>query len=211
MREELQFQYDSLQHTEHPPYFMAYRVKETTEHHVAADFGKIYDNSTSKTVFLTIEMRVGKPETDNYHYLTHKTTFVKQIPLPLEENPVLVRKILQKETRKAYQEAVVQFVENKLATTYFDAEEDIEKFLYMRNDKDGYYEAPVSIESHWDAAVWESNLRHCTSSIQSTADLRCQFSRNYLVNSENSFFVQNESSAMLKLRMEFLTAQDHIP
>ncbi len=211
LREELQFQYDSLQHTEHPPYFMAYRVKETTEHHVAADFGKIYDNSTSKTVFLTIEMRVGKPETDNYHYLTHKTTFVKQIPLPLEENPVLVRKILQKETRKAYQEAVVQFVENKLATTYFDAEEDIEKFLYMRNDKDGYYEAPVSIESHWDAAVWESNLRHCTSSIQSTADLRCQFSRNYLVNSENSFFVQNESSAMLKLRMEFLTAQDHIP
>ena len=211
LRAELRLQYDSLQHTDFPPYFMAYRVKETTEHRVAADFGKIYDNSTSKTAFLTIEMRVGTPETDNYHYLTHRNTFAKQIPLPLEENLALVRKILQKETQKAYQEAVIQFVENKLATTYFDAEEDIEKFLYMRNDKDGYYEAPISIESHWDAAVWESNLRHCTSSIQSTADLRCRFSRNYLVNSENSFFVQNESSAMLTLRMEFLTAQDHIP
>lgn len=211
LRKELQLQYDSLQHTEQPPYFMAYRVKETTEHSISANFGKIYDNSTSKTVFLTIEMRVGAPETDNYHYLTHRSTFVKQIPLPLEENPILIRKILQKETRKAYQEAVIQFVENKLATTYFDAEEDIEKFLYMRNDKDGYYEEPISIESHWNAAVWESNLRHCTSSIQSTADLRCRFSRNYLVNSENSFFVQNETSAMLTLRMEFLTAQDHIP
>ena len=211
LREELQLQYDSLKHLENPPYFMAYRVKESTEYRISANFGKIYDNSTSKTAFLTIEMRVGTPETDNYHYLTHRNTFVKQIPLPLEENPALVRKILQKETRKAYQEAVIQFVENKLATTYFDAEEDIEKFLYMHNDKDGYYEAPVSIESHWNEAVWESNLRHCTSSIQSTADLRCQFFRNYLVNSKNSFFVQNESSAMLTLRLESLTAQDHIP
>lgn len=211
LREELQLQYDSLKHLENPPYFMAYRVKESTEYRISANFGKIYDNSTSKTAFLTIEMRVGTPETDNYHYLTHRNTFVKQIPLPLEENPALVRRILQKETRKAYQEAVIQFVENKLATTYFDAEEDIEKFLYMHNDKDGYYEAPVSIESHWNEAVWESNLRHCTSSIQSTADLRCQFSRNYLVNSKKSYFVQNENSAMLTLRMEFLTAQDHIP
>ena len=118
LRAELRLQHDSLQHTDFPPYFMAYRVKESTEHHVAADFGKIYDNSTSKTAFLTIEMRVGTPETDNYHYLTHRNTFVKQIPLPLEENLALVRKILQKETRKAYQEAVIQFVENKLATTY---------------------------------------------------------------------------------------------
>lgn len=211
LREELQLQYDSLQQLENPPYFMAYRVKESTEYRISANFGKIYDNSTSKTVFLTIEMRVGTPETDNYHYLTHRNTFVKQIPLPLEENPALVRKILQKETRKAYQEAVIRFVKNKLATTYFDAEEDIEKFLYMHNDKDGYYESPVSIESHWNEAAWESNLRHCTSSIQSTADLRCQFSRNYLVNSKNSYFVQNESFAMLTLRMEFLTTQDHIP
>lgn len=211
LREELQLQYDSLQRTEHPPYFMAYRVKESTDHRISAYFGKTYDNSTSKTAFLTVEMRVGTPETDNYHYLTYRNTYVSQIPLPLEENPALVRKILQKETRKAYQEAVIQFVENKLATTYFDAEEDIEKFLYMRNDKDGYYEAPVSIESLWNETVWESNLCHCTSNIQSSADLQCRFSRNYLVNSENSFFVQNESSALLTLRMNFLTTQDHIP
>ena len=211
LRTELKLQYDSLQHTNHPPYFMAYRVKETTDFSISANFGKIYDNSTSKTVFLTIEMRVGTPETDNYHYLTHRNTFVTQIPLPLDGNAPLLKKILRKETQKAYQDAVIQYVENKLATTYFDAEEDIEKFLYLRSDKDGYYEAPVSIESHWNESVWESNLRHCTSSIQSSADLRCRFSRNYLVNSENSFFVQNETSALLTLRMNFLTAQDHIP
>ena len=211
LREELQLQYDSLQHTEHPPYFMAYRVKESTEYSVSAYFGKIYDNSIAKTVFLTIEMRVGTQETDNYHYLTNKNTYVSQIPLPLEDNPVLVRKILQKETRKAYQDAVIRSIENKLATTYFDAEEDIEKFLYMHSDKDGYYEAPVSIESHWNEELWESNLRHCTSNLQSSAELRCLFSRKYLVNSENSYFVQNENSAFLTLRMEFQTAQDHIP
>ena len=113
LRTELQSQYDSLQHTPQPPYFMAYRVNETTEHSITANFGKIYDNSTAKSVILTIEMRVGTPETDNYHYFTYQNTAVRQIPLPLDGNPVIVRKILRNETRKAYQEAVKQYVENK--------------------------------------------------------------------------------------------------
>ena len=37
LRTELKRHYDSLQHTDNPPYFMAYRVIETTEHSILAD------------------------------------------------------------------------------------------------------------------------------------------------------------------------------
>ena len=214
LRSELNLQYDSLRQTGQPPYFMAYRVNETTEHSILANFGKIYDNSTSKTVVLTIEMRVGAPESDNYHYLTYKTPYVKQIPLPLDENPALVRKILRNETRRAHQEAVMQSVTNKLEEIFIVGDQDYEKFLYMRHDMDGYYEPPV-IESHWDDAFWEENLCYTTrfqhiELTEASAHLVYTASRKYLVNSENSYFVENNTSAMLTLRIEGLT-QDHIP
>lgn len=209
LRQELKLQYDSLQHTNFPPYFMAYRVNETTEHHISASFGKIYDNSTSKTVFLTIEMRVGTPETDNYHYLTYKTPYIKQIPLPIEENATLARKILRNETRKAHQEALIHSVENSVAATFLDAEEDIEKFLYLRHDMDSYYEPPM-MESHWNDEVLERSMWYCTlyhqsDLTESSANLVFQTTRKYLVNSENSYFVQNNSSTTLTLRLACLT------
>ena len=214
LRQELRGQSDSLQHSEQQAYFMAYRVKETTEHRMTANFGKIYDKSSAKSIVLTIELRVGNQETDNYHYLTHKNTFVKQIPLPLDGNPDIVRKILRNETRKAYQEAVIQCIENKVTETLLFGEEDYEKFLYMRQDLDGYYEPPVT-ESDWNEAHIEQTLCHATGLQHSdlreeSAVLVYQTSRKYLVNSENSYFVENHSATTLTLRAEGLTP-DNIP
>ena len=214
LRTELKRHYDSLQHTDNPPYFMAYRVNETTEHSILADFGMIYDNSTSKTVILTIEMRVGTPETDNYHYLTYITPYIKQIPMPLDENPALVRKVLRNETLKAHQEAVMQSVRNKVSEILLVGEQDYEKFLYMRHDLDGYYEPPLTA-SEWNDDHWQQSLAYCTSDhhiglTEESARLKYTTTRKYLVNSENSFFVENITSAMLTLRIEGLTP-DHIP
>ena len=214
LRSELKLQYDSLQHTNLPAYFMAYRVNETTEHSILANFGRIYDNSTSKRVSLTIEMRVGTPETDNYHYFTYKTPYVKQIQLPLDNNLLLTQKILRDETQKAYQEAVIQSVENNVAATFLEGDENLEKFLYMRQDMDGYYEPPMK-EEQLNEDYWKQVLTYCTSSqhiwlTEESAKLVYKISRKYLVNSENSYFVENNSSAFLTLRMEGLT-QDHIP
>ena len=214
LRSELQFQYDSLQQTDFPPYFMAYRVNETTEHSVLANFGKIYNNSTSKSVVLTIEMRVGTPETDNYHYLTYETPYLKLISLPLDYNPVIVRKILRNETRKAHDEAVFQRIDNRLAEKFLVGDQDYEKFLYLRHDVDGYYEPPMT-ESEWFEGNWERKLTYCTKDqhirlTEESAKLIYTSSRKYLVNSEKSYFVENNTSAMLTLRIEGLT-QDHIP
>lgn len=214
LRQEMQQQFDSLQKTDHPPYYMAYRVNETTEHLMTANFGQIYANNSSKTAFLTIEIRVGSPETDNYHYFNNRNTYLKQIPLPIEENESLIRKIIRAETHHALQEAILQSIENQSIVKALDPNENQEKLIFMSYDRDGYYELPM-MDSRWNAEEWETRLRHCTleDAFQLTsksAQLKYQTTRKYLVNSEKSFFVENQSSAMLSLHVEGLT-QDAIP
>lgn len=214
LRQEMQQQFDSLQKTDHPPYYMAYRVNETTEHLMSANFGPIYANNSSKTAILTIEIRVGSPETDNYHYFNNRNTYLKQIPLPIEENESLVRKIIRKETQEALQEAVLQSVENHVKANVLNPDDNQEKYLFMSFDKDGYYEPPI-IDSHWNSEDWELRLSNCTmfrtlGPTSKSAALRYHITRKYLVNSENSFFVENQPSALLTLRIEGLT-HDNIP
>ena len=131
LRQEMQQQFDSLQKTDHPPYYMAYRVNETTEHLMTANFGQIYANNSSKTAFLTIEIRVGSPETDNYHYFNNRNTYLKQIPLPIEENESLIRKIIRTETHHALQEAILQSIENQSIVKALDPNENQEKLIFM--------------------------------------------------------------------------------
>ena len=210
LRTELKRNYDSLRTATYPPYFMAYRVHKSETHRVSANFGHIYDNSVQTSVFLTIELRVGKPETDNFHYLDKQSFTVKQVPLPLDENPALVRKILQRETERAYKESVLQYADNLVKATLF-GHDSAEVFRFQPMDMDQYYEPPVS-EDHWDADDWAARLRHCTSDAslsphvtEASAEIIYQVNRNYLVNSENSFAVQNHTEARLNLHIGSLT------
>ena len=210
LRTELKRNYDSLQKITYRPYFMAYRVHKTEKHHVAANFGHIYDNSSSKTVILTIELRVGKPETDNFHYLDQQNYSVKQVALPLDENPVLIRKILQRETERAYREAILQYAENLVNAKLYGSD-SAEVYHFQLMDMDQYYEPPVA-DDHWNADDWVKRLRQCTSDASlspnvtnASAEVTYQINRNYLVNSENSYMVQNHTEARLNLHIEALT------
>lgn len=210
LRTELSRNYANLQYNKYPPYFLAYRVNKTEEYHVVANFGHIYDNSSSKTVFLTIELRVGNRETDNYHYLDQQSYLVKQVALPLDENPALVRKILQRETERAYRESVVKYADNLVNATLYGSD-SAEAFLFLPMDMDQYYEPPIA-DDHWNTDDWVKRLRDCTSDASistnvtnASAEVTYQINRNYLVNSESSFTVQNHTEARLNLHIEALT------
>ena len=208
--------YDSLQHTNYPVYFMAYRVNETTEHRASANFGYIYDNSSSKSVFLTVEIRVGFPETDNYHYLTSQNNRnVRQIALPLDGDTVLIKKILSKETKRVYAEAVLHFVKNQVNTKIFQQDDD-ETYAYLTHDLDQYYEPPI-LDSHWDKDNIASILRHCTKDVslspeltETSANLVFLINRKYLVTSENRSIVENHCSTILTLKTEGLSSKNKL-
>ena len=208
--------FDSLQHTNYPVYFMAYRVNETTEHRASANFGYIYDNSSSKSVFLTVEIRVGSPETDNYHYLTSQNNQnVRQIALPLDCDTVLIKKIISNETNRAYAEAILHFVENQVNTKIFQQDDD-ETYAYLTHGIDRYYEPSIP-DSHWDKDNIASILRHCTKDVslspeltETSANLVFQINRKYLVTSENRSVVENHCSTILTLKTEGISSKNKL-
>ena len=208
--------FDSLQHTNYPVYFMAYRVNETTEHRTSANFGYIYDNSSSKSVFLTVEIRVGSPETDNYHYLTSQNNRnVRRIALPLDCDTILIKKFISNETNRAYAEAILHFVENQVNAKIFQQDDD-ETHAYLTHGVDRYYEPSIP-DSHWDKDNIASILRHCTKDVslspeltETSANLVFQTNRKYLVTSENRSVVENHCSTILTLKTEGISSKNKL-
>ena len=216
LQQSLNHNFDSLKQTDYPVYFMSYRVSESTEFHANANFGCIYENNSSKSVILSIEIRVGSPETDNLHYLSSQNNrHVRKIELPLDCNPNLINKILTQETYLAYKDAVVKLIENQIHTKIYTQDND-EYFSYLNCDADHYYESPIQ-DSQWDKDVWAQTLRRCTENValspiitEESADFIFRINRKYLVNSENRSVVENHTYTILTLRIEGQTSKKEL-
>ena len=214
LQHSMNHHFDSLKHTNYPVYYMAYRVNETTEHRASANFGYIYDNSSSKSVFLTIEIRVGSPQTDNYHYLScQNNRKVRQIALPLDCDTALIKKIIAEETNRTYTESILQFTENQVKEIIFQ-QDDEETYAFLTFAFDQYYEPPVS-DSHWDEDDIAQILRHCTKEAslspehtEISANIVFQTTRKYLITSENRNIVENHCSTLLTLKTEGLSSKN---
>ena len=206
--------FESLKRMNYPVYYMAYRVNETTTHQASANFGYIYDNSSTKSVFLTIEIRVGSPQTDNYHYLSSQNNQnARRIALPLDCDTVLIKKIISRETSRAYTEMVMQFIANQ-TNEKISKQDDDETYAYLTYDFDQYYEPPI-LDSHWEEENIAHILCHCTNDFalspeftEASAHLIFQSNRKYLVTSENRSVVENHCSTILTLKTEGLSSQN---
>ncbi len=214
LQQSMNHHFDLLKRTNYPVYYMAYRVNETTEHRASANFGYIYDNSSSKAVFLTIEIRVGSPQIDNYHYLScQNNQKVRQIALPLDCDTALIKKIITEETNRAYAESVLQFTENQVNEKIFQQDDD-ETYAFLTFAFDQYYEPPVA-DTHWEEENIARILRHCTKDAslspeltEISANLVFLTNRKYLVTSEKRSVVENHCSTLLTLKTEGLSSKN---
>jgi predicted Zn-dependent protease len=205
-----------LQENHYPPYYMAYRVDEVSSYQLHADFGHIYENSSTRNAVLAIEIRVGTPETDNYHYLFQQNNrLVKQIPITLDQNPNSIEEMLARETEYAYEDAKLQYFENRNNCFLFQQEEN-RSYHYALGDYVHYYEPPM-MDNYWDADFWAQQLRHCTAEVavfpaltEASANLYYQINRKYLVDSEKKAIAENSSSATLRLKIEGITSEDEV-
>ena len=216
LQQSMRYHFDSLRHTNYPVYFMAYRVNETTDYRTKANFGYVYDNIHSKSVLLTIEIRVGSPETDNYHYLSSQNNGnVTQIALPLDFDSNLIKKILTQETKQAYSKAIIQFVENQTFSAVLQ-QDDEESYAFLTFDFNRYYEPPL-FDSRWDEDNIAQTLRHCTKNAvlspeftEISAELTFQTKRKYLVTSDDRSIVENHFSTVLTLKTEGISSKNNL-
>lgn len=216
LQKSMKENFAQLQENHYPPYYMSYRVNEVASYQLHADFGHIYENSSTRNAVLTIEIRVGSQDLDNYHYLFQQNNrIVKQIPISLDRNSASIEKMLAQETEYAYEDAKLQYFENKTASFPFQQGEN-ESYYFALEDYVHYYEPPL-IDYYWDADFWAQRLRHCTAEVavfteltEASANLHYQINRKYLVDSEKKAIVENIPSATIRLKIEGLTSEDEV-
>lgn len=190
-----------------PVYLMSYRVDEVRSYDINAIFGNLSYADSSLTRILTIQIRLGSPDMDNYHELRDDAsdyfTYRQFITLPLDNHSRAIEQTLWRETDIAYQEAVKR-LEKVKANVAVKVEADDKSPDYSEVYHSLYYEEPEVITV--DVREWGNKLKKYSSFfareraiLEGGATARFTFERKYFVNSEGTSIVQNQNYAHLNV------------
>ncbi len=136
MRDELARSMQKLQLEALPkPYFIAYRVQETTHTEVSASFGSLLGSNQNRTRFLSAEVRVGDYSLDNTNFvaLSFGTSgvvhsFAGTVQLPLEDDYSEIRRQIWLATDSAYKRVLEDFSKKRALLEIQKRAEDLPDF-----------------------------------------------------------------------------------
>jgi predicted Zn-dependent protease len=205
LQEEIQREFNVLNKQEIPAYYLSYRVEETNSCNLSASFGALTESHETKLRKLTVTMRVGSPDLDNFHSLRGSPSmgmFFSLNEIPLSEEPLAIKQILWNATNDAYQQAVAQFSRVK-STLTLKVEEEDKSPDFILSQGNIYFEPPINQSDYgFDSRGWEDRIKKYSavflkdSSIFSgTAQMSFQLQRKYFVSSSGDKIVQNAPSA----------------
>ena len=193
-----------------PVYLISYRVNEFESYNIATSFGTLTTSNPNTGRVLTIQVRVGDKELDNFHelrddasaYSTHYTT----VSLPMENDPKAIAMVLWEATEKEYRSAALRYEKVK-ANVAVKVETEDKAPDYSDVTPVQYYEKPLKISDFkWDVPAWEARLKNYSAHFAAEKDildgastLRFYIERKYFVNSEGTSIVQNSASCYVSL------------
>jgi TldD protein len=199
--EEIQREMKWLKTQETPTYYLAYRVDDIFMKSVSTSFGALTDTGTSRNRILTISLRVGSPQLDNYH---NGSAHYSAAELPSENEPLAIKQVLWNATKNLYQQAVSSFsnVKTSLAT---HVEEEDKSPDFSEELPNTYVEPPLkSEEMKFDKQGWIQRLKRYSSVFFKDSDIYSgsghisfQVTRKYFVSSSGDKVAQNAISSNL--------------
>lgn len=194
LKEELTRNIVRLKQEKAAPYFLAYSVHDVTNTTLRASFGAVESDHQGTDRILTIEVRVGSPTLDNSHEM--RGEFGEGIPLysrtllPIDDNPVAIKKIIWRETDKTYKNAVERLTKLQTNRAVKVTEEDTSADFSIEPPGQ-HYENPVTMGI--DRALWKERLRNYTKPFlndkkiyEASADLSMIVDNRYVVTSEGT-------------------------
>lgn len=207
LKKELDRNVRVLHQKEPPLYLLTYRVDDITTYSVNAVFGNLIYSDSSRERILTIQVRLGDYNLDNFGELKGDASdyfsYVKQINFPLDDNSAAIQQILWRETDLAYREAFGRYEKVK-ANRAARVENDDKSPAYSSAGPYTFFEPPVNTD--FDIAEWEQKMRLYSGLFNREPDilgasstLRFSVERKYFVNSEGTSIVQNRTASYLHI------------
>ena len=211
LQDELEREMIALQSQETPPYFISYAVSDVHQTSVSASFGALTESESSDHRLLSVIVRVGNYQMDNFHELRDDpfdqfmVRYGGFLRIPIQNDPEAIRAILWQETNREYRQAVERFTKVKANVAVKVAEEDTSADFSRLSEPTVYYEQPVNIETLLsDRSLWETKIKTYTRPFLDNADIydaQATFSftveRKYLVTTEGTRLAQNLSYSRL--------------
>ena len=199
LQKELIREFSEYNKQEVPVYFLSYRVTERATAQLAATNGSIETNAQNFSRNLTVVVRVGSPEMDNYHALKNTQSPVAQTSwMAIENGEKEIRQLLWGTTNTAYFDAVQRFTRVK-GTQSVNLPQEDKSPDYSTGPGVRYYEAPLKYPV--DKAMAEKladKLRLYSRSFSSGRNitnssviLQVNYERTYFVSSEGSAITEN--------------------
>jgi TldD protein len=210
MRSELNRAKTDLAKSDPPPYFLSYTVYDQDQILIAAAYGGILSNSTSRRRTADVTMRVGAPQLDNTHGQSRSSGMTSGT-LPLNDDPDAEGRVLWELTDRAYKRAAPAYLNVKTNTAVQAEEED--KSPDFSNDAPQVHSDAKLKEPPFDRTTWESEVKRLSGAFRNYGDV--YYSTVMLqVSSSNSRTVTSEGtelampSATARLVMEAQTRAD---
>ena len=210
LQSELNREFAVLKTQEVPAYYIAYRVDDIKNYNVTAQFGALVNSAGSYSRILTITIRVGSPQLDNFHSIRDvnmNSSMITRIEIPIEESEDAIKNIVWKATNTAYQDAVTKFSKVKANISIKVAEED-KSPDFSQNTPNVYEDKPLNFESlMFNKKEWENRVKKYSSVFLKDAaifygvsNISFQVTRKYFVSSEGDKVVQNSSACNVTIQ-----------
>jgi predicted Zn-dependent protease len=188
-----------------PVYLISYRVDEVESYNIATSFGTLTKSNSNKERLLTVQIRVGDKELDNFHELRDDASaytsarYIK-INIPVENDPKAIALALWEATEKEYRNAASRYEKVK-ANVAVKVEAEDKAPDYSDATPVQYYEKSLKISDFkFNVPDWENRLKNYSAQFTETKDildgestLRFYIERKYFVSSEGTSIAQNNT------------------
>lgn len=181
------------------PYYIEYRVNDVDDYNAEAAFGAVRESARSHLRVLRVVVRIGDYKQDSFYGQGTGNASI----LPLDNDPVALRRQIWLLTDEAYKNAADAYSE-KLAA--------MKQFTTDANPVDDFARAPVisavgdTVSLNFDRIEWEKTLQDVTNLYRQypqlqlvTASARFTAVNEYFVNSEGTIVRQGRTSATVTL------------
>ena len=212
LKDELNSEYQQLRQQPVKPYFMSLRVNDFRRVTIQSNMGVAATEDIQEGRTLTPQIRVGNPRLDNFKLITQgaANTQGRDIApwvLPMNDNDVEgIRAGIWSEVRRRYDFAVNVYRETQAKVSTNVADEDTAACFSVAPIEQ-YYEQPLTAEQKKiDIEAWRNRMNKVSAVMAAypelqggTAQLNFEVSRQYIVNTEGTFVVQNRIAARVMI------------
>ncbi|HTQ97114.1 MAG TPA: hypothetical protein VMH89_09915, partial [Candidatus Acidoferrum sp.] len=188
------------------PYFLSYTVYDQDQILIAAAYGGILSNSTTRRRSADVTMRVGSPELDNTHGQSRGSGMISG-SLPLKDDPDAEARVLWELTDRAYKRAAPAYL-NVKTNTAVQAEEEDKSPDFSKDAPQVHVDAKLK-EPPFDRSAWEAEVRRLSGAFRNYADvyystvmLQVSSSNSRTVNSEGTELAMPSATARLVIEAQ---------